>query len=150
MPVAKRILAGAGVPLHLTGKTDLRRQRLAPEWLEWVWARGNGSLSWQVLPEFHVDAAAKTGVPPRDARFLIGAFLEWHPVDSSPRLPQRARHWIDTSNLSCWDALILAAAEIAGCGFLPSEDFQTGRRYGSVQVISPILAAPESLPPSMQ
>lgn len=39
--------------------------------------------------------------------------------------------------LSYWDALIIAAAEAAGCARVPSEDLADGTTYGSVQVVNP-------------
>jgi predicted nucleic acid-binding protein len=57
-------------------------------------------------------------------------------------LLERAWHWTDAAHLPYWDALILGAAEIAGCDFLLSEDFQAGRRFGAVKVLNPFTAAP--------
>jgi predicted nucleic acid-binding protein len=49
---------------------------------------------------------------------------------------------VDSAGLSYWDALILASAEEAGCGYLLSEDFQTGRTFGTVTVVNPFKALP--------
>jgi predicted nucleic acid-binding protein len=40
---------------------------------------------------------------------------------------------------SFWDALILQAAERSGASILYSEDLATGQRYGSIQVVNPLL-----------
>jgi predicted nucleic acid-binding protein len=70
-------------------------------------------------------------------------------VDSSPDLLQRAWHSTDNTHLSYWDALILAAAEVAVCEYLLSEDFQSGRRFGAIQVVNPFLTTPATtIPPS--
>ena len=42
-----------------------------------------------------------------------------------------------TWRISYWDALIIAAAETAGCGSVISEDLGDGTTYGSVQVVNP-------------
>ena len=39
--------------------------------------------------------------------------------------------------ISIWDALILRAAEVAGCRRVPSEDLADGATYGSVVVENP-------------
>ena len=44
---------------------------------------------------------------------------------------------MDTAQLSYWDALILAAAELADCSILISEDFQQGRQFDKIQIINP-------------
>jgi predicted nucleic acid-binding protein len=43
------------------------------------------------------------------------------------------------SNLSFYDALIVAAAMDAGCELLYSEDLQDGRKFGAVTVQNPFL-----------
>jgi predicted nucleic acid-binding protein len=40
---------------------------------------------------------------------------------------------------SFWDALILQAAESCGAAVLYSEDLAKGQRYGSVQVVNPLV-----------
>ena len=44
-------------------------------------------------------------------------------------------------SLSCWDALIVAAAESAGCRRILSEDLAPGETYGTVRVENPFLDA---------
>jgi predicted nucleic acid-binding protein len=63
-------------------------------------------------------------------------------VEQSLMLTRRAWHWTDEAQVSYWDRLILAAAERAGCKRLLSEDFQSGRLYGSVRVVNPFRERP--------
>jgi predicted nucleic acid-binding protein len=49
---------------------------------------------------------------------------------------------MDAAQLSYWDALILAAAQRSGARYLLSEDFQSGRRCGDVQVLNPFDHSP--------
>jgi predicted nucleic acid-binding protein len=49
----------------------------------------------------------------------------------------RAWHWCDHASINFWDAMIVAAAEQAGCRWLLSEAFQTGKKFGSVTVVNP-------------
>ncbi len=44
---------------------------------------------------------------------------------------------MDEAGIAYWDALIVAAAERGGCRLLLSEDFQQGRRFGEITVVSP-------------
>jgi predicted nucleic acid-binding protein len=105
MSAAKRCFVDTNVLLYMTDRTDPARQSRAAQWLEFLWENGNGSLSWQVLHEFYVNAVRKLGVAREEARFLVGAFLEWGPIDSSPDLLQRAWHWTGAARLSYWDDL---------------------------------------------
>lgn len=142
MPAAERVFVDTNVLLYFLDASDPVRQQRASEWLEHLWASGTGCLSWQVLHEFYVNAVRKLAVPPEEARFLVNSFLAWRPVDSSPALIHRAWHWADTAQTSYWDSLILAAAELAGCTVLLSEDFQAGRRFDEIEVVNPFTAAP--------
>jgi predicted nucleic acid-binding protein len=58
---------------------------------------------------------------------------------------RRAWEWADHAGVPYWDALILSAAENTGCRYLLSKDFQHCRSYGSVGVINPFEADPDSL-----
>jgi predicted nucleic acid-binding protein len=83
-------------------------------------------------------------VPKKTARQLVEDFGQWRSLpEMTLGLIRRAWHWNDQAQLSYWDGLILAAAERMECAWLLSEDFQTGRRYGRVTIISPFLRTPE-------
>jgi len=121
------------------------KQVAARRWLEALWQQGNARVSWQVLNEFYANATGKIGAPAAVIRSLIETYVQWKPRAFSLPLLQRAWHWMETAGISYWDALILAAAERAGCRSLLSEDFQHGRKYGSVQVIDPFRTEPDGL-----
>jgi predicted nucleic acid-binding protein len=100
----------------------------AREWLNHLWESGFGRLSWQVLNEFYVNATRKFRASPRKACQLVELYAVWEPVDATRASVRRAWHWMDAARLSYWDALIVAAAERTGCGWLLSEDLQDGRK----------------------
>ena len=139
---ARRAFVDTSVLLYSIDPCDPIRQVRAAEWLQHLWASGTGSVSWLVLHEFYVNATRKLAVPPQEARFLVDTILTWHPVDCSAALIHRAWHWANVAHLSYWDALILAAAGLAGCDVLLSEDFQAGRRFDQIQVINRSTATP--------
>lgn len=111
-------------------------ERKAPRrWIDALWQAGAGCLSWQVLHEFYVNAVRKLKTPSPAARQLVETYALWQPVENSVGLIRRAWDWTDAAQLPYWDALIVGAAERAGCGWLLSEDFQTGRRLGEVATV---------------
>ena len=110
-----------------------------------MWEHRAGSVSWQVLNEFYTNAVRKTGVSPAIVRALVESYAQWQVSPSGMGLLRRAWHWTDHAKINYWDALILAAAEINGCRWLLSEDFQHGRKYGTVQVVNPFRAEPNGL-----
>jgi predicted nucleic acid-binding protein len=49
----------------------------------------------------------------------------------------------DRYRLAYWDALIVAAAKAASCGYLLTEDFQAGQKLDGVEVMNPFSRGPE-------
>ena len=118
------------------------KQAAALRWRDALWERRAGHLSWQVLNEFYVNATGKMGAPAAIARQMVELYAEWQAVEFSLTLLQRAWHWTDHAGVTYWDALILAAAERAGCRWILSENFQHERKYGPMQVIDPFRVEP--------
>jgi len=131
------------VLLYSCDAAEKAKQRAAKEWLEALWESGSGRISWQVLHEFYVNSARKLKAPVPEAQATVEAFAQWQPVETSLGLIQSAWHWMEEAQISYWDALILAAAQRAGCRFLLSEDFQEGREAGGVKVVNPFRKGPE-------
>jgi predicted nucleic acid-binding protein len=100
-------------------------------------------VSSQVLAEFYSVVTRKLASPldPAAASALAGqiALLPVVPVDGQLVLSAVAasREW----GVSIWDALIIRAAEAAGCDIVLSEDLSHGRAYGSVSVVNPFCSA---------
>jgi predicted nucleic acid-binding protein len=96
-------------------------------------------ISSQVLTEFYAVVTRKLAVPlpARDAEAMVAqlSVLPVVAVDASLVAAAIAgsREW----QVSIWDALILRAAEVAGCRRVLSEDLADGRTYGSVAVENP-------------
>lgn len=100
---------------------------------------GSGVVSAQVLSEFFVTITRRvaTPMPATQAKKEIVLLSTMATVDIDATLVIRAvdmqEHW----QLSYWDALILAAAERAGCQTVYSEDLSDGQSYGVLTVRNP-------------
>jgi len=143
MRAVERFFVDTNVLLYSSDPADPGKQRAAREWLTVLWERGAGTLSWQVLNEFYVNAARKAGASNATARALVEVFALWQPIDTSLGMIQTAWYWMDKAQISYWDSLIVAAAERGGCTWLLTEDLQAGRKFGSVTVADPFRARPE-------
>ncbi len=143
MSAGDRFFVDTNVLLYSVDATLPAKQQAARLWVDALWENGSGALSWQVLHEFYVNTVRKVRVPNKIARQMVEDFAQWRPPEVTIGLIRRAWHWIDQAQLSYWDSLILAAAERMECRWLLSEDFQTGRRYGTVTIINPFLLSPE-------
>jgi predicted nucleic acid-binding protein len=143
MPAGDRFFVDTNVLLYSVDPADSWKQERAWVWLGALWESGLGSLSSQVLNEFYVNASGKLRVSRPEAREIVKGYSQWVPVDMTFGLIERAWHWTEKAQVTHWDGLIVSAAERAGCRWLLSEDFQTGRRFGAVTVVNPFLELPE-------
>jgi predicted nucleic acid-binding protein len=140
------VFVDSNVLLYDVDFANTTKQLTARRWLEALWIEGTARISWQVLNEFYAHATGKMRVPATNIRRLIDTYVQWKPGDFSFQLLERAWHWIDHAGVPYWDALILAAAERAGCRWLLSEDFSHGRKYGPVEIVNPFLSDPNGFP----
>ena len=96
-------------------------------------------VSTQVLTEFYAVVTRKLAVPVsvEDAEAMVRqlSVLPVVGIDASLVVSAIAssREW----QISIWDALILRAADVAGCRRVLSEDLADGMTYGSVVVENP-------------
>lgn len=101
-------------------------------------------MNWQVLYEFYANAL-RLRVDLVEARRALRRFAQWEPLVPDLQLIERAWHWTDVAQVPWWDSLILASAERLDCRYLLSEDFQPGREYGAIRIVSPFLVTPPPL-----
>ena len=97
-------------------------------------------LSVQVLQEFYVQFTRPSRRDPLshdDALAFIETWKRFPIVDVTLGLFDEAMAVKVRHQLSYWDSAIVAAARIAGCDELLSEDMSAGQDYGGVKVANP-------------
>jgi predicted nucleic acid-binding protein len=103
----------------------------------------------QALAEFFAASTRKAMLPAARASSLIESWLRLFPCHGATAetlrsaLRTRAAH-----RLGFWDAMLWAVAREAGCRYLLSEDFQTGRSLEGVTFVNPF--APAGLPEEVE
>jgi predicted nucleic acid-binding protein len=114
----------------------------AQELLAQLWKEKRGVLSTQVLQEFCVNVRRKFQQPMTSAevREAVLAYKSWRMVVNTANSILRALELEQRYQLSFWDAMIVQAAEGAGCEVLYSEDLSHGQEYGGVLVVNPFLS----------
>ena len=143
MPADDRFFVDTNLLLYCYDSAVPQKRDNARVWLDRLWDSGQGRVSWQVLHEFSANAERRVRAAKQEARTVIESFALWDPVENSLGLVRRCRERMDDAPGSYCDGLILAAAEQAGCAWLLSEDFQAGRKYGSVTVVNPFRQSPK-------
>jgi predicted nucleic acid-binding protein len=133
-----RIFIDTNIFIYAIDEKDALKQRRALEFVRNCIADSSGCISTQILQEFAATAFTKLKRP--EAEIIRGlTYLESLEVVSIT--PSIIRHSVKLAGefqLHFWDAIILAAAEHAGCEVLYSEDFQAGTTYGKVRVENPL------------
>lgn len=124
--------------------SEPEKQRRADLWVDHLWTEESGRLSIQVLQELYASLTRKLGRPmdPPEARDAVRALLAWKPVAVEPATIEGAWLLTDRYSLSWWDALIVAAAQVAGCRSLLTEDLPHGEVLDGVRVIDPFQVRP--------
>lgn len=127
--------------------TEPEKQRRAERWHKHLWRDRSGRLSVQVLQELYSSLTRKLDEPmePAEARTVVRSLLSWNPVPVDPRTIEGAWRLEDRYSLSWWDALIVSAAQIAGCGHLLTEDLSHDQDLDGVRVVDPFRVTPGEL-----
>jgi predicted nucleic acid-binding protein len=139
------VFVDSNIFLYAVDNTDARKQRVARDWHAELWKSRLGRVSFQVLNEFYVNAVRLKPAASDEARAEVRDLLAWNPVVVDAALIERGWKLQDRYRLSFWDALIVAAAKTASCGFLLTEDLQDGQKLDGVEVVNPFLRGPGSV-----
>lgn len=135
-----RVFVDTNVWVYASDRRDPAKQQRA---LEVIGSEAGPDVvvSAQVLGEFFDVTTRKLAeqVAAADARRLVDEMARLPVVPVDTRLVSAALAGVAAWQLSYWDALIIAAAETAGCDVVLSEDLADGRVYGSVRVRNPFV-----------
>jgi predicted nucleic acid-binding protein len=139
------VFVDTNVLIYAVDQADLKKQLAAQAWRAWLWETKRGRISFQVLQEFYVNAIKKQPSALVEIRKEISDLVTWQPIAVDAGVLARA--WIieDRYGISFWDSLIVAAARVAGCRYLLTEDLQRGQELDGVMVVNPFLSEPTSL-----
>lgn len=139
------VFVDSNIFLYAVDDADPRKQQVARDWRAELWKSRLGRVSFQVLNEFYVNAMRLKPAASDEARAEVRDLLAWKPVVVDAAVLERGWKLQDRYRLSYWDALIVAAAKTASCGFLLTEDLQDGQKLDGVEVVNPFLRGPGSV-----
>jgi predicted nucleic acid-binding protein len=147
--MAGEVFVDTNVVVYSRDLAEADKHEKAVAWMTHLWNTRQGRLSYQVLQEFYVTVTEKLdpGLDREAARRVVRSLLPWRPIPIDGQVLEGAWHMQDRHRLSWWDALIAAAAEVAECPYLLTEDLQDGAMLGTVRVVNPFRVSPETLIP---
>jgi predicted nucleic acid-binding protein len=124
---------------------DKAKQKAARDWRAALWQTRLGRISYQVLAEFYANALRLKPSARSDARAEVRDLLAWNPLVVDAAVVELGWRFQDRYQLAFWDSLILAAAKLLACGYLLTEDLQTGQILDGIEVVNPFLKSPANL-----
>ena len=127
--------------LYAHDLADTVKNQVAVDLLTRLWDDNCGVISTQVLQEFAVNLQRRISLSLtfQEVRTRIALYLDWEVVVNGKDAILRGLDAQKKYQISFWDAMIVQAAEIAGCEVLYSEDLSHGQEYGGVLVVNPFL-----------
>ncbi len=141
------VFVDTNVLVYRHDSSEAAKQSRADGWHTFLWRRRLGRLSFQVLQELYATLTRGRG-PGLDraaVRDIVANYLQWQPIRIDAGMLRRAWLLEERYGLSFWDALIVAAAQVAECPILLTEDLQHGQDLDGVRVVDPF-ASPEQSP----
>jgi predicted nucleic acid-binding protein len=134
-----KVFVDTNILLYARDSAQPAKQRVAEGWIQGLWRKRTGRLSYQVLQEFYVNATQKLrpGMPVDLARQDVHNLSAWHPISTDAALIESAWGLVDRHGFSWRDAQIVAAARRSECNILLSEDMQHGLDVNGTRIINP-------------
>jgi predicted nucleic acid-binding protein len=134
-----RAFLDTNILVYAFDQHEPHKQRKAQELIIDGIEQENLSLSVQVLGEFFNVITRHISQPmtPDEAREIIGAMSILPVQEIDLTLVNRAIDTHKTYQISYWNALIVSAAERAGCTVILSEDLGDGQAYHDIVVRNP-------------
>ena len=94
-------------------------------------------FSTQVFQETYSVSVRKIGLTGAAAQKSLTGLFSYPVVQVDLPLLEAAMQRHQQDKIAFYDALIVESALSGGCAILASEDFQSGRKFGSLRVINP-------------
>jgi predicted nucleic acid-binding protein len=141
------VFVDTNVLVYARDASEPEKQPQAAAWIDHLWRTRTARVSFQVLQEYYAATTRKLkpGLTREQVRADVRDLLAWRPVPAGGDLLEAGWSVEDRFGLSCWDALIVAAARIAGCDYLLTEDLQHGAEFEGLRVVNPFRAVAGSL-----
>ncbi len=139
------VFVDTNVLVYTIDQGDRGKHEAARDWRAFLWKSHCGRLSYQVLQEFYAQGLRKSPDARDRLRAEIRDYLAWAPTVIDEVVLEGAFAVQDRYKISFWDALIVAAAKVAGCRYLLTEDLSAGQDLDGVVVVNPFKTGPGDL-----
>ena len=133
-----KVFIDTNILVYSLDKFDTERQEKCRKLLRAYTGDLHGVISTQVMREFYVAATKILGADALTVKDILHSFERFETIIITPEIIKDAIDCSIINKLSFWDALIVAAAESAGCENLWTEDLNDGQVIRGVRVVNPL------------
>jgi predicted nucleic acid-binding protein len=144
-----RFFLDTNIAVYCFDSSEPRKQNCAKDLVAHAASSGLGVVSYQVLQEFcnvAVNAKRLSLNMEQIMAYTTQLLQPMNKVGPSTDLLAQALHIRVETSYAFYDSLIIAAAQLAGCSTLYSEDMQHEQLVGGVRIVNPFVdAAHESI-----
>ena len=137
-----RCFVDSNVIVYARDLTERDKQERASLWIESLGAAGTGRLSHQVVIEAYSALTRHDHMDRAAARKYVASFRFWYPIATDIEVIEAAWRVQDRFQFNWWNCLIVAAARIAECAYLLTEDLQHDQDLDGIRVVNPFLVEP--------
>ena len=127
----------SNVLVYIAINQDTAQKKVALQLVASAIENQSGYISLQVLREVANCMFKKSNDSIEYIRETLSGFDALDCLDESRDLLDRAIEIKDEYGIQFYDAMIVAAAEAAGCETLYSEDMGDGQIYGGIHIVNP-------------
>jgi predicted nucleic acid-binding protein len=113
------------------------KQQAALTLLKKLFESNDGVLSTQVLQEYCNVALKKLKLSAQHIRAQLDLYEQFEVVQVTPAVIRAGLDLHQTRSVAFYDALVIAAAHIAGCNVLFSENLNAGETMTGVSIMNP-------------
>lgn len=135
--MSDRVFVDTNVFLYAIDRADKVKQSKARKILKEIALNKQGVISTQVIEEAYNGATKKLKVAPAKVRRWIEQFENFEIVNLDLSAIKSGIDCSILNQLSLWDGLIIAAAEMAKCEVLYTEDMNSGQLIRGVRITNP-------------
>jgi predicted nucleic acid-binding protein len=137
--MSDRTFIDTNILLYSRDASEPEKQAIAESVLRKHWESRTGRISIQVLNEYFVNVTRKLkpGLAAAEAWEDVESLMVWNPVALDSALLTKGYLILQRYPLSWWDALIVAAADMADCTRILSEDLSSKQEYNGIRVVNP-------------
>jgi predicted nucleic acid-binding protein len=138
----ERFLVDTNILVYAYDRTEYTKQGRSRQILDWLYRKGLGVLSTQVLGEFFSAVTRRLAekMPAQDGYAIIKDYASsWKVLPMTVEIIRESARGVVEYQFSFYDAQIWATAKLNGIPEVLSEDFSHGRRIEGVEFRNPLL-----------